>query len=145
MSQALYAIASKIESGKLQTETGYFPILGIIVPMTVLYWVTAPTGLARMEGCEAQKNNASTKKYIETSLIVATVIPAVLLMQKIIQKDIAAYMMLYGIAGAVTAGLMTDVLKKCQGNETEKTYNGFYLTGFAVVFLLGLLAFFFIR
>ena len=75
----------------------------------------------------------------------ATVIPAVLLMQKIIQKDIAAYMMLYGIAGAVTAGLMTDVLKKCQGDDTEKTYNGFYLTGFGVVFLLGLLAFFFIR
>jgi hypothetical protein len=143
MSQRLYDIAAKVNSGQLQTEMGLFPTIGIVLPMAVFYFITASTGLNRMKECDGV--DAQFRKYTETALVVAATIPSVLLLQKIIRKDVAAYMMIYGIAGAVTAGSMTGVLEKCEGNETEKTYNGFYLTGFGVVFLMGLLAFFFIR
>mgnify|MGYP000359472275 CR=1 FL=1 len=141
----LYNIASKINAGTLNTEIGYFPIFGIIVPLAIAYFITASTGLSRMEGCDAVKDTAEARKYIDIALTVALTIPGVVMMQKFIRKDVAFYMMFYGLIGAVTAGLMTEVFKKCEGNETEKTYNGFYLTGFGVVFLLGLLAFLFIR
>jgi len=140
----LYNIASRINAGTLNTEIGYFPIFGIILPLAIAYFITASTGLSRVEGCDAVKMK-DTRKYIDIALTVALTIPAVVLMQKLIKKDVAFYMMFYGITGAVTAGLMTEVFEKCKGNETEKTYNGFYLTGFAVVFLLGLFAFLFVR
>jgi len=145
MSQKLYDIAARFQSGNLQTEAGYLPVFGLIVPMAAMYFVTTSTGLSRMEGCDAVKSDTQMRKYFEIALTVGTTIPVVLIMQKFIQKDLAFYMMLYGLAGAVTAGMMTDVFKKCESNETEKKYNGFYLTGFAVVFLMGLLAFLFIR
>lgn len=145
MSQKLYDIASRFQSGNLQTEVGYLPVLGLIAPLAAMYFVTTSTGLSRMEGCDAVKTDANTRKSLEIALTVMTTIPVVLIIQKVIKKDLAFYMMLYGLAGAVTAGMMTDVLKKCKGNETEQTYNGFYLTGFGVVFLMGLLAFLFIR
>jgi O-antigen ligase len=140
----LYNIASRINAGTLNTEIGYFPIVGIVIPLAIAYFITASTGLSRVEGCDAV-NMKDTRKYFDIALTVALTIPAVVLMQKFIKKDVAFYMMFYGIMGAVTAGLMTEVFEKCKGNETEKTYNGFYLTGFAVVFLLGLLAFLFVR
>lgn len=143
MSQRLYDIAAKVNSGQLQTEMGLLPTFGIVLPMAVFYVVATSTGLNRMEGCKDV--DPSMRKYMETALVVAMTIPSVLMLQKFIRKDVAAYMMLYGAAGAATAGLMTEILQKCEGNETEKTYNGFYLTGFGVVFLMGLLAFFFIR
>jgi len=140
----LYKIASKINAGTLNTEIGYFPILGIILPLAIAYFITASTGLARAEGCDAVKMK-DMRKYIDIGLTVALTIPAVTLMQKLIEKDVAFYMMFYGIIGAATAGVLTEVFEKCKGNDTEKTYNGFYLTGFAVVFLLGLFAFMFVR
>ena len=145
MSQKLYDIASKINSGKLDTEIGYFPIFGIILPLSIAYFITASTGLNRMKGCDAVKDKVDMVKYIEIAITVALTIPAVVMLQKFIRKDTAFYMMAYGAAGAVTAGLMTDVFKKCEGNETEKTYNATYLTAFGVVFVLGLLAFLFVR
>jgi hypothetical protein len=143
MSQRLYSIAAKVNSGQLQTEMGLLPTFGMVLPMAVLYFITATTGLNRMEGCDDV--DSDMRKYMEIALVVSATIPAVLVLQKIIKKDVAFYMMLYGAAGATTAGLMTEVLEKCKGNETEKTYNGFYLAGFGVVFFLGLLVFLFIK
>jgi hypothetical protein len=138
----LYNIARRINAGTLNTEIGYFPIVGIILPLAIAYFITASTGLARAEGCDAVQMK-DMRKYLDIGLTVSLTIPAVVMMQKFIKKDVAFYMMFYGIMGAVTAGLMTEVFEKC--HETEKTYNGFYLTGFAVVFLLGLFAFLFVR
>jgi hypothetical protein len=140
----LYNIARRINAGTLNTEIGYFPILGIVLPLAIAYFITASSGLARAEGCNAVQMK-DVRKYFDIALTVALTIPAVALMQKLIKKDVAFYMMFYGIMGAVTAGMMTEVFEKCKGNETEKTYNGFYLAGFAVVFLLGLFAFMFVR
>jgi hypothetical protein len=140
-SDRLYAVAQKVQLGQLDTEMGYSAIFLVLIPMAVAYTISTSGALAKAQAC-GDKVDDNNKKYLLHSLVVGLTIPAAFVISKFVQKDVAAWMVLYGGMALAGTAIAMQVLEKCQGNDTEKMYNGYYLVGFSLVILLGLVQFF---
>jgi len=141
MSERLYAIASKIDAGKLDTEIGYSAIFAVLIPMCIAYVIAASTALSKLDKCEFDETK---KKYLTHSIVVAITIPAAFLISKLVRKDVAMWMILYGSMALVGSAFSMEAVEACGGDDTQKTYNSFYIMGFGVTVLLGIFGFLFV-
>jgi len=141
-----YELFSKIQKGQVNTEQGYAPILSVMVPMALMYFIAVNTGLSVIGDCEAQIDE-NIKKYLNYSLIIAVTIPGCLLFSKIVEKDVAGYMTLYGAAAIVATGMLIDIMNnKCpNADDTQKNYNNIYLAIFSMLFCIGTLMLVFVK
>lgn len=140
-----FELFSKIQKGQVNTEQGFMPILSVMVPMGLMYFIAVNTGLKVIKDCEVEIDE-NIKNFLHYSLIVALTIPATLLFSKIVEKDVAGYMSLYGATAVVATGLLIDVMKKCtNADETQKNYNNYYLGIFAMLFCIGTLMLVFVK
>ena len=142
MSQRLYSIASKINAGKLNTEIGYSAIFLTLVPMAIAYTITASAALAKLQTCKDFDENK--KRYLSYTLTVGLTIPIAFLISKLVRKDVAVWMVLYGAMALAGAAIAMEATEACGGDETEKMYNSFYIMGFSAAVVMGLFAFFFV-
>lgn len=142
MSQRLYSIASKIDAGKLNTEIGYSAIFLTLIPMAIAYTITASTALAKLETCKDFDENK--KKYLSYTLTIALTIPVAFLISKLVRKDVAAWMVLYGAMALTGSAIAMEATDACGGDETEKAYNSLYIMGFSAAIVMGIFAFFFV-
>lgn len=142
-SDKLYDLAQKVQLGQLDTEMGFAPIFAFIIPMAIAYTIAASSALAKLQvkTC-TDKVDENYKKYLLHSLVIGITIPAVFVISKLVRKDVAAWMVLYGIMALIGGGMSMQVLEKCEGNDTEKMYNSYYLIGFSAMVLLGIIQFF---
>lgn len=142
-SNKLYDAARKLQLGQLNTEMGFGSIFVFLIPMAIAYTIAASTSLAKLneKGCK-EKVDKNFEKYLTHSLTVGITIPSVFIIARLVQKDVAAWMILYGLMAVIGAGISMTILDKCQGDDTEKMYNSYYLIGFSLMILLGLIQFF---
>jgi len=111
-----------------------------------MYFIAVNTGLNVIGDCEADIDE-SIKKYLNYSLIIAVTIPGTLLFSKMVEKDVAGYMTLYGVAAIAATGILVDVMNnKCpNADETQKNYNNIYLAIFSMLFCIGTLMLVFVK
>jgi hypothetical protein len=141
-----FQLFNQIKKGQVNTEQGYAPILAVILPMALMYFIAVNTGLNVIGDCEADIDE-SIKKYLNYSLIIAVTIPGTLLFSKMVEKDVAGYMTLYGVAAIAATGILVDVMNnKCpNADETQKNYNNIYLAIFSMLFCIGTLMLVFVK
>lgn len=140
-----FELFSKIQKGQINTEQGYLPILTVMLPMGLMYFIAVNTGLSIIDDCEA-KIDDKIRLYLKYSMIVALTIPGTLLFSKIVEKDVAGYMALYGAAAIAATGMLIDVMSKCSNaDQTQKDYNNIYLAIFSCIFCVGTLMLLFVQ
>lgn len=140
LTDRLYKIAQQINSKQLNTEVGFFPVLTMITPMAVMFTLATLTGKSILKDCPEDKfkNKESIDTFLTHSLTVAVTIPATLLFSKIVNKDVAGYIVAYGITALIATALIANAMEKCgNADDTQKFYNTVYMVISALALLLG--------